>query len=1301
MVDREVRVRLSVVGSSQFNQQMQQAGQGMQNLGQGSGQVDKAGSSITGFIKKAAAVVGVGAAIKSTAKTFGDFQQSLNRFQQVSGATADQMNQVTVKAREVGKAVAGMSSSDAADAMLELAKGGLTADEAMQAVTGTVNLAAAAQVSAAEAAEIQSKALNTFGLKASDANRVADVLANTANAASGDIGDFAQALQQVGPSAAQLGISIEDTNTALGLFANNGILGSDAGTSLKTMLQRLNPTSKQAAAAMKSLGVNAFDAQGNFVGLQTVSEQLQAAQASMTQQQFSAAAAVAFGSDAVRGASVLAKEGGENFTAFGVEVAKAGGASAAAEANTKGLNGAIDAVKAAVEDAQIALGEKLAPSAEALGHKLSDLIPVLARQLAPALEGIGDAAISGADIAATALGTIVKIATPVIDAIASVTAVFTGLPAPIQTAALALGALILMRNRVKAMATGINGAFRSATASAGLFGRQMQFLRFKGMSGLGAAFTVAGARVKGFARSLSGAFGGPIGLAILGITTAISFFAGKNAEAAQKAEEHAQAISDLAGTMDQATGAITEASSAAIRSDFGNVQDAFEAVGLNAGEAANAIIKMADDSGKAAQEFRQKVVDKMDFGDIGKRLSVSGAQYVNQWHNITHLAQTDILEMVARGGPALEELKTKLIEGGVAPDRMTDGINRLRGDMENVSSTFSAFTGQQEQMALALGVTAGQVKTNRQAFAQLAGVNFDDFNAAMERAAKSGGSLETALYSLGLNKTQAAAVIAKMGDAAHVGGAGMHYLTQEAADSATAAVAAGSAADGASPKIDGIGNSAQVAGDKMADGEEGVTGFAKALEDAKPPADGLKGSIDLMKSATDELTTASDLMAAAVLRAAGVDLTAEQQHRENAAAMRGVTQGIYEKKRATEDDTLATRDRKQAEEDYNTAVREGRKKNKDGEYTETQEEYAGRLQDASDKVADSKRREQDAHLKNAEAQTADKEAYEKAATSALDMATGAGLAALATGDVTSASKVAQTEIGKQRKAFIDAAVAAGISKDAASKLADQYGLTPKAVDTAFNAHIDEAEKNGSHLVRVYDTAKGQWTASFLTDGEIAAQVAAGTTVQAYDRAKGTWSATITADNASAMDAINETNRAQVYDKSFSIYENRVTTFTTRGGGRSNSNPLINDARAFGGLIPGLAGGGFNGVLPGPRAPRGVDNMLGLVRGKKPVALAGKEFVVNPEATAKNLPLLYAINSGKMQRAATGALIGRSISESSAQLMRMAMPTSGTQEVRVLVELRGDGVLTDAMAREAGVKIGQALDQQGSQLVAFR
>jgi TP901 family phage tail tape measure protein len=310
------------------------------------------------------ASVGIGAAIKLGI----DYTSTLNELQAVSGATGAQMVAVGNAARALGSdlSLPATSGADAAAVMLELTKGGLTLAESMEAARGTIQLAAAAQIEGAAAAEIQSAAINQFGLQASDATLVADTLANTANAASGSITDVALALKYVGPVAASVGISIQDTATAVGLLANNGIQADSAGTALRGMLASLAAPSKPAAAALTELGVVAFDSQGRFVGLRTVIEQLTAAQGRMTDEQFASAAATAFGREPLSAIVALASGGASAFDEMAVAVNRQGGAADVAAAKTQGLGGALDKLRSQAEDAGLGIYESIAPYLERL-----------------------------------------------------------------------------------------------------------------------------------------------------------------------------------------------------------------------------------------------------------------------------------------------------------------------------------------------------------------------------------------------------------------------------------------------------------------------------------------------------------------------------------------------------------------------------------------------------------------------------------------------------------------------------------------------------------------------------------------------------------------------------------------------------------------------------------------------------------------------------------------------------------------------------------------------------------------------
>ena len=218
-------------------------------------------------------LVGIATAAVTSA---AGFEQSMNVMQQVSGATEAQMASLQAQALQLG-AETSFSAGEAATAMLELAKAGLSVDEVSAAIGGTMALAAAGGLDLAAAAEISANAVNAFGLEASQADNVANMLAAAANASSVEVTDLAAGFQMAGSVFASNGQSVSDLTTALGILGNNAIKGSDAGTSLKTMMMRLAAPTDEAAATMQALGISVYDAEGNMRSLPDIMADLQQA----------------------------------------------------------------------------------------------------------------------------------------------------------------------------------------------------------------------------------------------------------------------------------------------------------------------------------------------------------------------------------------------------------------------------------------------------------------------------------------------------------------------------------------------------------------------------------------------------------------------------------------------------------------------------------------------------------------------------------------------------------------------------------------------------------------------------------------------------------------------------------------------------------------------------------------------------------------------------------------------------------------------------------------------------------------
>jgi phage-related minor tail protein len=274
MALRTVGVRLTAE-IADFQNKMKQAGQSTRDF---KGELDRAAKKGNlDAVATQAAGLGLGlagvavAAIKSAA----DFDKAMSSVAAATHAPKAEISQLRAAALQAGKDTQ-YSATQAADGITELSKAGVsTADILSGGLKGALSLAAAGQLDVGKAAEIAASAMTQFKLSGDQIPHVADLLAAGAGKAQGSVTDIGFALSQSGLVAAQFGLSIEDTTGALAEFASAGLLGSDAGTSLKTMLLALANPSIQTRNEMSDLGISFYDAQGKFVGLSGVAQILQ------------------------------------------------------------------------------------------------------------------------------------------------------------------------------------------------------------------------------------------------------------------------------------------------------------------------------------------------------------------------------------------------------------------------------------------------------------------------------------------------------------------------------------------------------------------------------------------------------------------------------------------------------------------------------------------------------------------------------------------------------------------------------------------------------------------------------------------------------------------------------------------------------------------------------------------------------------------------------------------------------------------------------------------------------------------
>lgn len=356
MADRVVSVSIRaevsnfLAGTAKVQQATAKTATEAQKLEKQGAAFEKVGAGITTVGLAAAAAVAI------TVKSFADFDAQMSQVQSLSHATASEMDRLRNAALTMGQGI-GFSATEVAEAETELVKAGVSVSDIMGgALKGALSLAAAGQIEVGRATEIAATAMTQFGLAGKDIPHVADLLAAAADKSLGGVEQLGQALQQSGLVAAQFGLNIDETVGTLAEFASNGLMGSDAGTSLKQMFLQLATPTKQATDLMKKYHISAYDAQGDFVGITGLAGQLAAGFDGVNSSARDSALGIVFGSDAIRAANILMNDGASKNRKWINSVNDAGFAARQAAGKTDNLNGDVKKLGAALETGLIKSG---------------------------------------------------------------------------------------------------------------------------------------------------------------------------------------------------------------------------------------------------------------------------------------------------------------------------------------------------------------------------------------------------------------------------------------------------------------------------------------------------------------------------------------------------------------------------------------------------------------------------------------------------------------------------------------------------------------------------------------------------------------------------------------------------------------------------------------------------------------------------------------------------------------------------------------------------------------------------------
>ena len=254
-------LKRTIIETEQSLQSLEnEVGSGSAKLAEISETSGKIGESLTSAGEKmlpvTAAVTGLGTA---AVKTAADFDSSMSNVAAISGSSAEDMDKLRERAREMG-AQTKFSAKEAGDAMGYMAMAGWNAQQMYDGLPGIMNLAAASGEDLATTSDIVTDALTAFGMKAEDSSHFADVLAQASSSANTNVGMMGETFKYVAPVAGALGYNAEDTAVAIGLMANSGIKASQAGTQLRSSLTNMIKPSKDVGDAMEKWGFYATEA---------------------------------------------------------------------------------------------------------------------------------------------------------------------------------------------------------------------------------------------------------------------------------------------------------------------------------------------------------------------------------------------------------------------------------------------------------------------------------------------------------------------------------------------------------------------------------------------------------------------------------------------------------------------------------------------------------------------------------------------------------------------------------------------------------------------------------------------------------------------------------------------------------------------------------------------------------------------------------------------------------------------------------------------------------------------------------
>lgn len=347
-------------------------------LGAGIGAgIGAAGAAIQAF---GSVLEGIVHPMTAAVESIADYDKQMNTFKFLTGASAETMAQAATAAKALGTdlKLPQYSAADAAEAMLDLAKAGISAQDAIAGARPALLLAAAGEASAADAATLLANTLNEFNLKGTDAGRIADEITAAMKHSGQSLGEMSDALAQGGATFKQANQPLDTFLTLVAELGKAGIRGSQAGNTLNQMMQSMIAPTDEARGMMYALGVHVYDTQNKMRPFRDILKDMTPALQRLTEAQRNAYLSTIFGSNAVRAASIIFGQGTDAFDAMAASLTEVGTAEGLAGAKADSLAGALADIKkefnTAIFSAIEPYKDEIKGAAQQIGGFLQDIV---------------------------------------------------------------------------------------------------------------------------------------------------------------------------------------------------------------------------------------------------------------------------------------------------------------------------------------------------------------------------------------------------------------------------------------------------------------------------------------------------------------------------------------------------------------------------------------------------------------------------------------------------------------------------------------------------------------------------------------------------------------------------------------------------------------------------------------------------------------------------------------------------------------------------------------------------------------